>query len=132
MKRFIRKNYLTWNGAVNSCRLCGSYTIVPPEVECRPTTCLWCGSRQCMSNGLGNGTCSICFHGLLPGWSGTEGKICSFKNCNQPAIARGRQGKKYVCKDHVEHQFPGYLTARLTDRDKQWYLTDESPNSPYK
>ena len=41
-----------------------------------------------MSHGLGNGTCAVCLHGHLEGWSwGIQGRpTCGYKNCEKPAV----------------------------------------------
>lgn len=78
--------------------------------------CMMCGSPQCHGNGLGRGQCSLCYVGLLPGWSGSIGK-CSYARCGKPAVARGR-GHRMVCKSHAEHQ--GIGTPDLKD----WVLVE--------
>lgn len=88
-------------------------------------TCLWCGTPQCSGNGLGRGQCGVCYHGLLPGWSGSHaGQPCSYKGCPHPAVGRfPRMGQ--VCAAHAEHILgPEYLAARLADRDKNWVAVE--------
>ena len=84
------------------CAACGTFYGNYGQACCPVTTCKLCEAPQCMGNGMGNGQCSICFSGLLPGWSGSEG-TCGYKNCGKPAVARGR-GRKYVCHAHAVHQ----------------------------
>lgn len=128
MMRFVRKDARIY--AFSHCRLCGcSYGVVPPEIECRPITCLACGSRQCMVNGLGCGQCSVCLIGLLPGWSGNDTK-CKYKGCGKVAIARGR-GRKPICIEHLEHQMPGYVQRQISERARTWIEVEESPRTPY-
>ncbi|MDO8611103.1 MAG: hypothetical protein Q7R95_11310 [bacterium] len=130
MQRYVRKDRRIYD--FSTCNLCGdAYGVIKPEIQHRATTCLLCGTRQCMGNGLGNGCCSICYHGLLPGWSGSEG-ICSYKNCGKVAVARGKQGKRYVCLEHAFKQFGNDVIERAKiDLLKSWVLVEESPNSPY-
>lgn len=130
MKRFVRKNRVVY--ASSHCRLCGScHGVVAPEIEHRGTTCMLCGTRQCMGNGLGNGCCAICFYGFLPGWSGIGGN-CGYKNCRKPAVARGIRGKRGVCAEHFALQHGSdYLQKRLDSRNKEWIEVEDSPRSPY-
>lgn len=58
----------------------------------------------------------MCYSGLLYGWSGWNG-ICTYKNCGQKAVARGR-GRKYVCVSHADHQ--GLSIGNFDD----WKLVD--------
>lgn len=120
--RYVRKNRLIYD--FSCCKLCGTGWGNYPTKQCPQTICLLCGSPQCLVNGLGNGTCGICFHGLLPGWGGND-KICSFKNCKNSAVARGKNGKRYVCKEHFDYQFPNYLEKRLAERTMQWIMVED-------
>lgn len=89
------------------CRFCGSF-----RPECPIAVCMLCGAPQCHGNGLGNGQCSICYAGLLPGWSGNDAS-CQYTECKRPAamgfappvkaVARGRGGKM-ICRRHADHQ----------------------------
>jgi hypothetical protein len=61
-----------------------------------------------------------------------DNKTCSYKNCGQPAVAQGKQGKRYVCLEHVKKQFGADVIEKAHEnRSKNWKLVDESPNSPY-
>jgi len=114
----------------DGCRYCGTMWGMQPDhtghVACPPTTCLACGSRQCMGNGLGHGTCSICYIGLLPGWSGTD-RPCSYKGCNEKAIALvGHGSHAYRCRTHLERgKYLGYVSKRLAERGSAWVETQE-------
>ena len=97
------------------CRYCGRAHPNARDVHgpvCSVAVCLLCGSPQCFGNGGSNGQCGICYAGLLPGWSGSDG-TCTYKRCEAPAVARGR-GRKKVCKDHARHQ--GLGTPDLTHK----------------
>ena len=100
--RYVRKNQSWIFKPDQQCAACGTFWGDYGQACCPVTTCRLCETPQCMGNGLGNGQCSICLSGLLPGWSGSEG-TCNYKNCGQSAVARGR-GRKYVCYGHAEHQ----------------------------
>ncbi len=116
--RYVRKDARVYH--FSHCLCCGSsYGIGQGEPKaCRVTRCLACGTEQCMVNGLSSGQCSVCFAGLLDGWSGSHfGQPCSYKGCAEAGVARGR-GRKVVCLAHLERQQPkwkeGYA-ARLKD-----------------
>lgn len=83
------------------CRICGTMyglTTLERFNTCDATACLNCGTRQCMVNGLGNGSCGVCLTGLLIGWSGND-KTCGRVNCNKRAVARTpRIG--FGCREH--------------------------------
>ena len=84
----------------NGCDLCGSMSVSAGRV-CDATTCAACGTRQCMSNGFGRGQCSVCYVGLLPGWSGFDQRVCGYKHCGRPAIASAER-VHFVCSEHLE------------------------------
>jgi hypothetical protein len=86
---------------VGSCKYCGSFYGGHKD-GCPATTCLFCGARVCMSHGLGCGQCPVCYHGLLPGWSGTN-CTCTYKGCKEKAVSRGRC-RKPICRAHAIHQ----------------------------
>ena len=119
MVRWVRKDRRVYD--FSTCKLCGSACgVVKPAVQCAATTCLACGSRQCMSNGLARGTCSICLVGLLPGWSGTD-RSCSYAGCAERAVARADGQNAYRCCFHLERgKWAGYAAARLAEREKYW------------
>ena len=84
---------------------------LPKEI----TVCYACGAFQDMRNGLGRGACSICYTGLLAGWSGNQGRTCSYAKCTDTAVARGR-GRKPICRAHADHQgtaLPSGMSARF-------------------
>lgn len=64
-------------------------------------TCLGCATVQCHGNGLGSGTCSRCYFGILPGWSSWR-QQCAYKGCsNRAAFKRVPGSVKTVCHDHA-------------------------------
>jgi len=97
MKRYVRVNGIPIFEPKQQCPYCGSFVC-----NKRVAICKCCNSPQCHGNALGNGQCGICLVGLLPDWSGSNGK-CTYKACGKEAVARGR-GRKYVCSDHAAHQ----------------------------
>lgn len=128
--RYVRRNRRIYN--FSSCLLCGcACGIVKGEAKvCRPTTCLACGSRQCMVNGLGRGQCSICLIGLLPGWSGNN-RTCQYIGCTNHAIVACDGVNIYRCKDHVERgKWIGYIDKQVSVRDKAWIEVDDSGPFP--
>jgi hypothetical protein len=77
----------------------GTYKIdFKHAVACEPTECLACGARQCMSNGLGDGHCKVCYVGWLRGCSGSRG-TCQRARCNEPHVGTVR--KRNVCAAHI-------------------------------
>lgn len=121
--RFVRKNRFIYD--FSCCKLCGTSWGNYPNKQCPRTVCLLCGSEQCLVNGLGHGSCGICLHGILTGWGIGFHVECCFKGCKNPPVAFGKNGKKFVCKDHFEHQFPGILERRLTERAIDWILVND-------
>ena len=124
MKRWVRRDRRIYDSS--TCKLCGSaYGGVYPDTEHAPSTCLACGSRQCIGNGLCRGTCAICYVGLLPGWSGTDRK-CQYKGCKEKAVARVDGLNKYRCRSHLERgKYLGYVGKQLDVCGQQWVLVDE-------
>ena len=124
--RYVRKDRRVQHDS--HCLYCGAnYGIVKGEPRaCRTTTCLACGTKQCMVNGLGNGQCSVCYHGLLEGWAGSAcGQACSYKGCKQHAVARGR-GRKRVCLAHLGRQQPDFMVSTEKNRDTGWVLLPDA------
>ena len=79
------------------------------------TVCYACGALQDMRNGLGHGACSVCYTGLLAGWSGNQGRTCTYAKCGSVAVAEGR-GRKLICRAHADHQDtarPSGMSARF-------------------
>jgi hypothetical protein len=114
----------------HGCRYCGRF-----GADCAIAVCDACGSPQCHGNGLGRGQCSICYVGLLPGWSGHD-RPCSRKGCRQRAVAEAPRAGN-VCAEHAliavcvaagkgrERQTVAeYVQRRLEERAKQWELID--------
>jgi hypothetical protein len=91
--RYVRKDSRIAQDS--HCLLCGAcYGICQSEPRaCRVSTCLACGTKQCSVNGLGCGQCSVCYNGLLTGWSGSNPGKCAYKGCQNESVARGR-GRK--------------------------------------
>lgn len=78
------------------CRYCGC----AQGHDCPRVQCLLCGTAQCFGNGSGNGQCSICHHGYLPGWSrSVYVKQCGYAGCESEAVAIAR--RKPVCLAHA-------------------------------
>lgn len=124
-QRYVRRNRRIDD--YSGCCMCGTcwgaaIGAAKQGAMCAPSTCMACGSRQCQGNGLSNGRCSVCYVGLLPGWSGNDG-YCQYKGCSHKAVAC--DGKWYVCAEHLERRKPGYVAAQLSQRDKGWTLVDE-------
>jgi hypothetical protein len=101
------------------CRFCGRI-----DGTCPPATCMLCGSVQCFYNGFGDGCCSICYVGYLPGWSrNNEQSVCGRARCEAQAVSKAPRVKQ-VCAEHakvtqyrrgitlVEH-----VAERIKDRD---------------
>lgn len=69
--------------------------------ECKRAVCLLCETPQCFKNGAGDGTCSICGYGWLPGWSRASGRTCGYKGCEDEAIADVPRVKR-ACAGHID------------------------------
>lgn len=78
------------------CRYCGR----AQSHDCQRVECMLCGTAQCFGNGSGNGSCAICHHGYLPGWSRIGRTTCGYAGCDHEAIANAR--KRPVCIAHAE------------------------------
>jgi hypothetical protein len=83
---------------------------------CAAATCLACGSKQCMGNGAGNGQCSVCYIGLLPGWSGSTAQ-CQRARCTEQAVKIVR--KRKVCATHG-----GPTPVELSSHYSRWERAD--------
>jgi hypothetical protein len=106
----------------HGCPCCGSmYGNGQKHIPCEPVACMLCGSVQCHGNGLGNGCCSVCLYGFLPGWSGTSGRQCGYAHCTEPAIAIV-PGKKLACMAHAMRKVGAKVQESLALRDsgKGW------------
>lgn len=84
------------------------------------TYCYACGTRQCMSNGLGNGQCDFCYFGLLDGWSGNGRKVCGFAHCDCQAVAVV-SGKRLACAKHLFESKSAQGTKRSVLNAIGWY-----------
>jgi hypothetical protein len=121
------------------CRYCGR----AQNGDCRPVACLLCSTVQCHGNGSGNGCCSVCHYGYLPGWSRTpERETCGYQSCEDSAVARvPRVGR--ACPFHTHQatiRFGGrtitmldWMIERVAERDAgrpEWarwtFLPDEA------
>lgn len=101
MGRWIYKRRYTTEG---SCTYCGTHTGGTP---CAVTVCQACGSEQCMSHGGANGSCCICHHGLLRGWSGWNKHLCQVAGCENIAVVHDvpkTMGKRNgcLCAEHLD------------------------------
>lgn len=122
--RYVRRDRRVYPFSL--CKACGVAGLTDADggrtkIVCSPTTCLACGTTQCLSNGGGNGRCFICFYGYLPGWSQRQ-QSCRYSGCTEPVVARA--GAWPVCKNHLERRKPGYTSDRLAERDKTWILCE--------
>lgn len=109
------------------CRYCGAF-----GQDCRPVECMACDSRQCLGNGSGRGTCSVCHYGWLPGWShSVYVTTCGYKGCEGATVAYApRVGR--VCAEHLDRAkvrdggpmrtLREYIAERVAHRDsgKGW------------
>lgn len=105
MTRYIRfrnarmtRNRTKWY-LDNTCPACGRVNSTGKLCE-DTRTCKLCGMVQCG----GSGGCRFCYHGLLAGYSGHD-KVCDYAKCDNERVARGKHGKRYVCREHFIHQF---------------------------
>jgi len=123
MARYIRKDSKVYD--FSCCKLCGTaYGGKQHNNHCPVTVCLACDTPQCLSNGLGSGQCSVCYVGLLPGWSGSK-RTCSYAGCRQQAIARGKR-KKNVCREHLQQNGIDKYIASVPDVLKRdWVLVND-------
>lgn len=118
--RYVRKDARVYEHSL--CKRCGAAGGCDRD-GCREATCLACGTTQCSSNGLGRGTCAVCFCGMLPSWSGCHpGQSCSYKGCQGHAVAFGRGGKK-VCREHLLRQRPTFDADAITRRNGEFRQT---------
>ena len=85
--------------AENTCPACGRVNTVWKLCEVT-STCKLCGMVQCSGS---SGICRFCHSGLLEGYVGHSGS-CSYASCDNERAARGKRGKKYVCREHFIHQ----------------------------
>lgn len=78
------------------CRYCGRLA----ERDCPPATCLLCDTTQCHGNGSGNGCCSVCHYGYLPGWSrNADQATCGYAGCDRPAVAVAHRVRRVCLPD---------------------------------
>jgi len=123
--RWVRRDARIYSYGM-PCSYCGTHWGGYPN-GCPVATCLACDTPQCLGNGLGRGTCGVCYLGLLPGWSGSN-RGCGYKGCHDRAIAMApRMG--HVCASHAlraKHSrtetVAEYIVQRLAERDSAWIL----------
>lgn len=115
--RFVRRDARIYQAS--HCGYCGiSYGTKSPH-GCPPSTCLACGSTQCLYNGMGHGSCSICIVGMLPGWSGIPGK-CGYKGCTNDAAAFAKRVGR-ACTAHFDKAgVTVYITKQMAERSRAW------------
>lgn len=126
MIRWVRKDARIYDHSL--CKVCGAAGGCGRD-GCGTMTCLWCGTPQCSSNGLGRGQCSVCYYGLLPGWSGgAAGQPCAYKGCADPAVVGSAPRKGKVCATHAARILGAdYVEKRLVDRDRFWHPVEAQP-----
>ena len=123
MNKLLRDNSQVANPVHGQCSDCGSvYGIVGNGHDCGSSICSLCGAVVCMSYGLAKGTCPICYHGMLSGWSHGRAEReyngkCSYKHCVEKYVAYGR-GRKPICKVHAIHQ--GIVIPILPPKGWHW------------
>jgi hypothetical protein len=123
LSRWVRKDARVYD--FSDCKLCGScWGICTGEpMACRVTTCLACGSDQCLSNGLRRGQCGICLVGLLDSWGGNQ-RLCAYQGCSEQAVAYVDGANKRRCLLHLERgKWLGYVARHVLERDRSWQLT---------
>ena len=117
MTRNRRKWYLK-----NTCPACGRVNNTGKLCE-TVRTCKLCGIVQCG----GTGRCAFCHHGLLDGFFDHD-KPCGYAQCDEEGVARGKNGKRHVCRHHLIHQFgreaiPSEIQVGEALRDFSSYVT---------
>jgi hypothetical protein len=121
--RFVRRDRQVRPDA--NCQLCGTRWGSSPKRRCPAVTCLACGTTQCMVNGLSNGTCAICFYGILPGWGGSD-QTCGHKGCQQKAVAQVGGHVQYKCRHHLRaSNFWKGIQSALAIRSDKWMEISE-------
>ena len=129
--RYVRKDSRAYRGidqhGSRGCQACGShhggttlegFAAIGIQSMCKVSTCLVCETPQCSSNGLGSGSCSICYIGMLTGWAGTGG-TCQRVHCNRDAVGRYRRRK--LCRQHLK-PVEDKIAHALAERDQHWKL----------
>lgn len=95
-----------------SCTRCGSAVC-----DGRTVACMGCGTEQCHNNGLGKGSCSACYYGILPGWSGSD-KPCGYKGCANRAafhyVPGSVQNVCIACSIRPKIMAYGRASSRIT------------------
>ncbi len=131
MARYVKAVRMRETEDPEACRYCGTRYGVDTDEEgrkaCRATSCLGCGVRVCMSNGLGSGSCPVCYFGLLAGWSGAIGP-CQRVRCDNVRVALER--RRYVCGDHSRTDFEAAKLRAAEGKDTYgrplfYYVADE-------
>jgi hypothetical protein len=100
-----RRNAVAWG-----CSYCGTaWGQRNATGYCEKTVCLACETPQCMGNGLARGQCGFCYHGILPGWSGSN-RPCGYKGCEERAVAACSR-VRYACAAHIASRQPDVQRA---------------------
>ena len=116
--RWVRKDRRIYE--FSHCTYCGTAWGGYPNRQCPTSTCLACGTTQCLGNGLGHGACSVCYIGMLPGWSGTD-KPCGYKGCTHRAVAFVGGVPKVACQAHLgRNGKAGHIAKHLAERTQAW------------
>ena len=119
MPRWVRKDRRIYDFSL--CTYCGTAWGGFPNRQCPLTTCRACGTTQCLGNGLANGTCAVCYIGLLPGWSSSSGWLCGYKGCGRDAVARVGGQAKFACAEHLARNGKAdYVARAVAERDRAW------------
>lgn len=110
LKRLVRPNQARLFEPANQCRYCGTFWGSNHDAHgraCLTSTCLACGAVVCQGEGLGQGTCPVCYRGWLTNWHHGYDQKCGYKNCNEEAVAdQARVGR--ACKKHLKDLNPNF------------------------
>ena len=124
LARWVKKDRRIYE--FSCCAACGTgWGSAPGDAKaghmCDRTICLACCSPQCMRSGLGRGQCSICYVGLLPGWSGSD-HACDYKGCAERAVARVGGINKHVCFEHLKRKKEAKYVMESAERVKRDFV----------
>lgn len=106
-------------GSSRGCPHCGTYGD-GHNTPCRATTCMACGTTQCMGNGSARGTCAICYIGRLPGWSWLGRDRCGYARCQGETVATAPRVRR-TCRDHLARSGGATIIEHaLAARERNW------------